>query len=302
MSTLLLPPTRSKLKPRPWRVVPSRTGAPWFWHKARRVFLMAEGSGSTLRGVLGGTGSLTGSTGWDVTGAGRAALVDADNEGVSTPSSAIDVNSGTVLMFGVPGWAGGGDLSVSRYFFDSDTARHAFYLAQKLSPDTVQMYNDGRVRDFDSSPIRGGRPNLFGFDYDKAADLQQPYVDGTPLALVSGPSGTWGSNALGANVYFGRRFNGAETFQGHIVYAVTADLLTAAEHAALAADPFAPFRQRQQVWAMERVVEASDDARYLTLAAGLAPRLTLTADATTRLTLDADATPRLTLTAGMEPD
>lgn len=144
---------------------------------------------------------------------------------ISFSSSGMSLNVGTVCMYLKPSF----DQSAANFnqFFDSDTARHAFF--HNSFTNEIQMYNDGRTTNFDSVTWSANTWYDFCFVYNKTGNVQKFYKDGVEQTASAG-TGTWGSSSLGTNAYIGCRFNQVQSV-GSVVsdVAIWSSVLTTAE-------------------------------------------------------------------------
>lgn len=177
---------------------------------------------------------ISGTTQYDISGY----TISGANSGVVFPSRYMPLDTGTIFL-NMKSLIGSNQIN--RYFVDSDTKRHAFFLSAQ---NTVQMYLDGSGRSYSLSYAVGEIFSLT-FVYDKASGLKQPYKNGNICPYVAG-SDTWGNNSLGNNAYFFQRFNGVENhncvFYVGLIYNT---VLPQSEIQRLTADPLLPFRRRR---------------------------------------------------------
>ena len=153
--------------------------------------------------------------------------LDGTNDALTASSSVVNLDKGTFVIRVAPDWQINGSTT-PRYFFDTDTARHAFYTVNTTAVD-MQMYNDGRYTNFETGDISTGVFHLFAFVYNKTGNIQKLYIDGIE-ATGSGAAGTWGSNSLGTNLHIGQRISGTERMDGDVAeIAIYSDVLTDAD-------------------------------------------------------------------------
>jgi len=130
---------------------------------------------------------------------------DTGSDHMSMASGALSVNVGTLVGWWQLDFAP--TDSFDGYFFDSDTARHAFYF--NSGGDGFAMYNDARYTPFNSLSWTTGAWLHIAFLFNKTGNVQRLFLDGVEQTGGT-PSGTWGSNALGTNVHLNARFNNTQ--------------------------------------------------------------------------------------------
>jgi hypothetical protein len=136
-------------------------------------------------------------------------------------------------------------------FTDSDTARHAFYHSTTTSLD---MYVDGRSSRITTGVVKN-IPYSIAFQYNKATDLLQIYVNG--ILKTGTRAGTWGTNNLGTNFYFGSRFNLIQPLNGTIFYTFFYNrVLSPSEIKQLYVEPYC-FIEPRKIWQVEAVAPPS---------------------------------------------
>jgi len=101
------------------------------------------------------------------------------------------------------------------YWFDTDSARHAFYHNNNGS-SKIQMYNDGRSTDFDVAWTTTAWHHVI-FMYNKTGNVQRVWLDGVEGTGTT-PGGTWGSTALGTNAYLALRFSLTQIYNGRLAH------------------------------------------------------------------------------------
>lgn len=140
-----------------------------------------------------------------------AEFVPASTPILSVTSGVLNVNTGTVAMWMRPNVAS--NHGAFTQWFDSDSARHAFFVNAGVG---IQLYNDGITSSFNSGSLWDtGKDMLCVVRYDKATSTQELWINGLNVTRTS-QSGTWGSTALGTNVYIGSRFSASDAWNGAI--------------------------------------------------------------------------------------
>ncbi len=142
---------------------------------------------------------------------------DADGTGdyLTFSGSAVSLNVGTVAYWMNSDIAFNGN---SFYFFDTDTARHAFFHCKVVdcNENNVEIYNDGRSTDFNGA-WNAGEWHFHAFVYNKTGNVQTYYLDGVSQSSIR-TSGTWGANSVGTNAYIGSRFSATQQMDGRLCY------------------------------------------------------------------------------------
>lgn len=166
--------------------------------------------------------------------------LDGSTGGLIAASAAVSLNAGTFMGWFRPQNAS--SSAVEGYFFDTDTARHAFYI--RTISNQIEMYNDGRFTDFSVS-FSANTWHHFAFVYNKTGNVQTAYMDGSALSVAVAGSGTWGSSSLGTNFYCGRRIS-ASFFSGDVAEVATYSVNLTASEIASAAAGYSPLLIRPQ--------------------------------------------------------
>lgn len=123
------------------------------------------------------------------------------SRGLAYGSDTFPKDSGSISLWVRINFASIDGLTFQQ-FFDSDGTRHAFFMN---GSNVLQMYIDGRIRDFNVSWAASDVVHL-AFVWNKSSDTQSLYVNGLAQSARTGPSGTWGSTALGSNIYWFQRY------------------------------------------------------------------------------------------------
>ena len=127
-------------------------------------------------------------------------------DGVEVPSKVVNLNTGTFTMW-IRMDVESGVASENRFFFDTDTARHAYFTEPTVM---IDMFNDGREAFHANLSWAAGDLIHWAFRYDKDSDLQEIYKNGI-LSPSTGGQGVWGSNSLGTNLHIGKRIASIDT-------------------------------------------------------------------------------------------
>jgi len=119
---------------------------------------------------------------------------------IDIPTSALPLNTGTLCLWLSPGFA---SSSTSYYsVLDSATARHAYYYGGGDTGRPWVFYNDGRFTTYTPRTFAATDWLCLAWAWNKTGNVQDLYQDGSLLSSISA-TGTWGSSAIGANVYLG---------------------------------------------------------------------------------------------------
>lgn len=138
-------------------------------------------------------------------------LVSGSSQYLTAPSAVVNLNEGTFCAWLALDFATSDGNP--HYFFDTTSARHAFYYYNTGGSNVLEMYNDGRVTRFSTFSWTTGVYSHFAFVYNKTGNVQKIYIDGSELTGTP-IGGTWGSTGLGSTFYAGARFSAAEFTDG----------------------------------------------------------------------------------------
>lgn len=220
------------------------------------AWLMSEGGGKVTQNLKqAGIGTFSGTVSHAVRSKGRG-IEFPTNGGITISPSCVNLNEGTVVLYHIPDFAPADVRADGPYWFDTDSARHAFY---KKAGGGYQMYNDGRTTDFTAGWAAGDVLSL-AFLYRKTGNLQQVWVNGRQQTGITGGE-VWGATALGTNAYIGMRTGSISGFDGFMMYCLTYDrLLLPVELAQLAAEPYAMIASpaSRRYWFLAEEAAASD--------------------------------------------
>jgi hypothetical protein len=205
--------------------------------KGLKFFMLGnEGTGSQVFDLSGNgnTGNLVNDTHWVPGKFGSALSFDGTGDYIIAPHKGMNKDIGTLVVFFKLDVTSG-DAS-NEFIFDSDTARHAVWVNNNI----LAMYNDGRQTTFSVS--WGASEWHQGiFVWNKTGNIQQFYLDGINQTGQA-PTGTWGSNNIGTNIYLGSNAAKSAAFIGDFEYALLYNrALSASEIALLYREPFCMF-------------------------------------------------------------
>lgn len=175
-----------------------------FFLEARQGTSALDSSGNA------NTGTINGNPLWGVGKIGSGLILDGTGDYINSVHNGMNKDMGTVTMWVKDAFASS-DTSAERFYFDSDGTHHAFY--KSTLANRVEMYIDGRSIAYKA--VWGANEwHHLAFVWNKTGNVQIVYFDGKPAEVIPG-AGTWGSTALGTNIYFGadnspggRAFNG----------------------------------------------------------------------------------------------
>jgi hypothetical protein len=220
------------------------------------AYALNEAGGTSVYDATGrgNNGTFQGTPTWGYGQFGPGVLCDATNEAIRVPGSTINAAEGSVFVLAKVGWA-----STSTTFAnitDTDTSRITLFKTNETGK--VQLYADGRQSDFTLIPFSANTWVAFGVSWNRSRNLLAVYQNGVALTAATN-SGTWGSNATGTYAWYGNRFATSYTnLNGTIALACSWDrTLSAAQHAAIAAAPFALFLNRDSPYFSNAVASST---------------------------------------------
>ena len=155
-------------------------------------------------------------------------------------TAAVTLDTGTFACWCRPDFAS--TTATQYYWFHTDTTN---YFALLNASGQFQTRFDGRNRNFDVSWSASDWIHI-AVTYDKGADSILGYLNGSAMNPQGAPTGTWGTNTHGTNVYLGRSTSSG-FFDGRFAEVVWySAVLTASDIAALGKG-FAPTLVRPNV-------------------------------------------------------
>jgi hypothetical protein len=182
-------------------------------------------------------GTLTNGPTWGKGKFGEPAItVGGGTKRIDIPTSALPLNTGTLCLWMSPGFA---SSSTSYYsVLDSVTARHAYYYGGGDVGRPWVFYNDGRYTTYTPRTFSATDWLCMAWAWNKTGNVQNLYQDGTLLSSITA-IGTWGSNAIGSNVYLGCDVSTTANWPGSFAnVSIHNRDLTAAQIAELYRNPF----------------------------------------------------------------
>ena len=162
-----------------------------------------------------------------------ARSLDGTNDAFTAGSGAVNLNVGTFVA-----WVIFDTNAATRYLFDTDTVRHAFFYRPAFN-DTITMHNNGRNREFQSLFLIDDVWTHFAFLYNKTGNVQRLFRNGVEETGETA-TGTWGSSSLGTNFYIGQRFSSAERHLGDIAETATFSSVLSDAEVVMLSNKFSP--------------------------------------------------------------
>lgn len=189
---------------------------------------------------------------------------------IDIPTSALPLNTGTLCLWLSPGFA---SSSTSYYsVLDSATARHAYYYGGGDAGRPWVFYNDGRFTTYTPRTFAATDWLCLAWAWNKTGNVQDLYQDGSLLSSISA-TGTWGSSAIGANVYLGCDVSTSANWPGSFAdVSIHNRALTAKQISNLYRNPFYLYRnppsQFSVGWAAPATTVPGAPALSMTVSSG----------------------------------
>lgn len=157
----------------------------------------------------GNDAAVTGAT-WVMTQYGPGLQFDSTDVAIANHRG-MDKDLGTVAMYLRTDFAS--SSSDWEEFFDADTTRHVLY--HYADTDSLRVYIDGYFTTF-AVTWGAGEWHHIVYIWKKTGNVQRLFWDGKEVA-GDGGAGSWGANAIGANIYIGNKTDASEPSLSTIV-------------------------------------------------------------------------------------